>query len=85
MNICARHSFSVYSNAQMTLVRIYGEPYAHFCTVDIVWIITRRQAISPVAKSDHVLGCCLMIRGDIDFYQMFFSQSESTILHQRII
>ena len=54
---------SIYSNAHMMPVRIYGEPYAHkFCTVDIFWNITRRQAISPVAKFHHVLGRGFMIQ-----------------------
>ena len=47
----------LYSNAQMTPVRIYGELYAlKFCEVDNFWNINRRQAISLVAKSHHVLG-----------------------------
>ena len=53
------------------------------------WIffnIIRRQAISPVAKFNHVLGRGFMIhRVNIDFYQMVLSQSESSILHERII
>ena len=68
-------------------VRIYGEQYAHtFCAVDNFYNITRRQAISPVAKLHHVLG-----RGspdsadDIDFYLMSLSQSESTILIESMI
>ena len=63
-------------------VRIYGEPYAHkFCAVDIFWNITRRQAISPVAKFYHVHDSA----GDIDFYQVSPSQSESILLHESII
>ena len=62
MNICVCISYSVYSNAQTTPVRIYGEQYAHkFCAVDIFWNITRHQAISPVAKFHHVLGRGFMI------------------------
>ena len=38
-----------------------------------------------VAKFHHVLGCRFMIAGDIVFYQMSLSQSESTILHKSII
>ena len=57
VNICVCISLSVCSNAHTTPVRIYGEPYAHkFCAVVIFWKITRRQAISPVAKFHHVLG-----------------------------
>ena len=41
---------------------------------------------SPVAKSHHLLGRGFNdSAGDIDFYQMFLSQSESTILHENII
>ena len=36
VNICVCISYSVYSNALTTPVRIYGEPYAHkFCAVDV--------------------------------------------------
>ena len=68
-------------------VRTYGEPYAHkFCAVDIFWKITCRQAISPVVKFHPVLGRGFYDSvGDIDFYQMALSQSESPILHERII
>ena len=56
-------SYSVNSNAHTTPVRTYGEPYAHkYCAVDIFWKITRRQAISPVAKFDQVLGRCFMLQ-----------------------
>ena len=48
-------------NAHMTPVRIYGEQYAHkFCY--FFWNITHRQAISPVAKFNHVLGRGFMIQ-----------------------
>ena len=44
-------------NAHTTPVKIYGESYANkFCVVDILWNITHRQSISPVAKFHHVLG-----------------------------
>ena len=46
------------------------------------WNITRRHAISPVAKFHDVLGHGFMIqRVILIFYQMSLSQSESTILH----
>ena len=46
-----------------TPVRIYGEPYTHkFCVVNIFWNITRRQAISPIAKFHHMLGHGFMIQ-----------------------
>ena len=72
----------------MKPVRIYGEPNAHkFCTVDIFWNITRHQAISPFAKCHQVLSRAWFHDsvGDIDFYQMSHSQSESSILHESII
>ena len=48
--------------------------------------ITRRQAISLIAKFRHVLERGFMIpAGDIEFYQMSLSQLESTILHESII
>ena len=67
-------------------VKFYGEPYAHkFSGVNIFWNITHRQAISPVAKFDHLLGHGFMIqRVILIFNQMFLSQSESTILHESI-
>ena len=51
------------------------------------WNITRRQAKSPVTKFHHVLKAWFHdSAGDIDFHQMSFSQSESTIiLHESII
>ena len=70
------------TNAHTTLARIYGEPYAHkFCAVDNCWNITRRPFQVPlrvrVRFHDSV--------GDIDFYQMSLSQSESTMLHESVI
>ena len=60
MNNCI--PYSVYSNAQTTPVRIYGEPYAHkIYAVNIFLNIIRRQVISPVAKYHHVLGRGFMI------------------------
>ena len=73
VNIPVCISYSVNSNAHTTPVKIYHN--GEFCAVDIFWNITPRQAISPIAKFHHVLGPCFMI----DFYQMTFSQSESTI------
>ena len=56
-----------------------GELYAHkFCAVDIFWNITRRQAISPVPS--RVLAWFDDLSGDIDFYQMSLSESESTTI-----
>ena len=66
-----------------TLIRRQSE-YAHkFCAVDIFLKITFCQAISPVVKFHHVLGRGFYdSAGDIEFYQMSLSQSESPILHE---
>ena len=69
VNICGCISYSVYSNAQVMPVRIYGE----ICAIDNFWNITCRQAISPVAKSHHVLGCGLMIQLVIVIFILCFS------------
>ena len=72
----------VLSNAQITQLRIYGEPYAHkFSAIDHPSSsnITHCQVLS------HARVWFNDSAGDIDFYQMFLSQSESTILHKRII
>ena len=68
-------------------VRIYGETYAHkFCAVDIFFEyrppssnITCCQVPSPARAWFQDSA------GDIDFYQMSLSQSESTILHDSLI
>ena len=80
-------SYSVCSNSHTTPVRIYGEPYVHkFCAVNIFLeyhpsssTITRYQVPSRVRAWFRDSA------GDIDFYQMSLSQSESTILHESII
>ena len=48
----------------MTPVRFYGEPYVHkfFAVIIFFWNITRRQALSPITKFPHVLGCDIMIQ-----------------------
>ena len=87
VNIWVCISYSVNSNILTSSVRIYGEPYAHkFCAVDIFLEyhqstsnITRCQVPSRVRAWFHDSA------GDIDFYQMSLSQSESTILHESII
>ena len=76
-----------YINAHTTPVRIYSEPYKHkFCAVHIFLEyhptssnITRYQVSLRVRAWLHDSA------GDIDFYQMSFSQSESIILHLSII
>ena len=87
VNIWVCISYSEYSNAHTTPVRIYhGELYVHkFCAVDIFLEyhlsssnITRCQVQSHV-RAFHDSA------GDVDFYQMRLGQSESTILHESII
>ena len=52
-----------YFHVNKKFFKIYGEPNVHkFCAIDIFWNITRRQAISTVSKSHHVLGRGLMIQ-----------------------
>ena len=72
----------------MMPVRIHEpESYAHkFSAVDIFWNSPRRQAISPIVKSHHMLRPRLMIQPvDIEFYHTLLSQSELTILNKSII
>ena len=87
MNIWVCISYSINSNAHTTPVRIYGEPYAHkFWAVDI--FLEYRQSssnITPCQVPSRVRAWFHDSAGDIDFYQMSFSQSESTILHESII
>ena len=74
-------SYSVHSNAQTTPVRIYGEPYVHkFCAVDTFWNITRRQAISPVAKFQHVLGRGFVILLVILIFIKCFKSAQSILI-----
>ena len=66
----SEYLYLYFSNAQMTPVRIYGEPYAHkFCTVDIFGNINCYKQYVTHWHSLHMLGYGLMIRsaGDIDF------------------
>ena len=63
VNICSFILYFLHSNAQMLLVRIYSEPYVDkFCTVNVFFNITRRKAISQVAKFLHLIGCGSMIQ-----------------------
>ena len=82
---CACISYFVYSNAQMTPVRIFGEPYAHkICAVDIFGNISRSQAISPVAKSHHVLGRGLMIQRVILIFIKCFLANQNQLLFMKV-
>ena len=89
MNICVHISYSVYSNAHTTPVRIYGEPYAHkFCAVDNFQILEYHPSSSNITRShvpSRVRAWFHDSAGVIDFYQMSLSQSEKTILHESII
>ena len=79
MNIWLYISYSVNSNAQMTPVKTFGEPFAHkFCAVNIFWNISRRQAISPVAKFHNVLGTqCFHDSAVILIYIKCFSANQN--------
>ena len=86
VNIWVRISYSVNSNAHTTPVRIYGEPHTHiFCAVDIFFgNITRRQAISPVAKFHHVLGCGFMIQWVILIFIKCFSANQNQLFYTSV-
>ena len=87
VNIWVCISYSVNSNAHLTPVKIYGEPYAHkLCAVNIF--------LENHPSSSNITSCQVPSRvrawfddsaDIIDFYQMSLRQSESTILHESII
>ena len=64
----------MYSNAHTTPVGIYSEPY---CAVDIFF-----KNINRCHVPSRVRAWFPDSADDIDFYQMFLNQSESTILHE---
>ena len=69
----------------MTPVRIHGEPYAHkFCAVFIFWNITRRQAISPVAKFYHVLGRGFIIQRVILIFINCLSANQNQLFYMKV-
>ena len=69
----------------MTPVRIYGEPFAHkFCAVNIFRNITRRQAISPIAKFHHVLEHGLMIQWVILIFMKCFSVNQNQLIYMKV-
>ena len=70
-----------------TPVRIYGESYAHkFCALDIfLEYHTSSSNITHCQVPSSVRAWFHDSTGDIDFYQMSPSPSESTILHESII
>ena len=66
----------------MMPVKIYDEPYAHkFGAVDFFWNITRRQAILPVAKFQHVLGRGFMIQRVILIFIKCLSANQNQLLY----
>ena len=66
-------------------VRIYGEPYAHkFCAVDILWNIACRQAISPLAKFQQVLGRCFMIQRVILIFIKCLSANQNHLFYMKV-
>ena len=72
-------------NAHTTPVRIYGEPYSHkFCTVDNFWNITGRQATSPVATFQHVLGRGFMIPRVILIFIKCLSANQNQLFHMKV-
>ena len=78
-------SYSVNSNAHTTPVWIYGEPYAHkFCAVYIFWNITRRQAISPVAKFHYMLGGDFMIQRMILIFIKCISANQNQLFYMKV-
>ena len=71
--------------AHTTTVRIYGEPYAHkFCAVDIFRNISRRLAISPVAKFCHVLGRGLMTQRVILIFIKCISANQNQLFYMKV-
>ena len=81
------HYFWFQIQVKWIFVFVFSTPYAHkFCAVDIFLEyhpssnnITRCQVSSRVSAWLHDPS------GDIHFYQMSLSQSESTFLHESII
>ena len=72
--------YSVYSNAQIRPGKIYmyGKLFVQeFCPVYIFWNISRRQAITPVAKFRHVLGRGFMIQRVILIFIKNFSGNQN--------
>ena len=72
--------YSVYSNAQIRPGKIYmyGKLFVQeFCPVYIFWNISRRQAITTVAKFRHVLGRGFMIQRVILIFIKNFSGNQN--------
>ena len=78
-------AYSLNSNTQMTSIRIYGEPFAHkFCAVDIFFNITRRQALTHVAKSHQVLGRGFMIQRVILIFIKCLSANQNQLFNKKV-
>ena len=80
--------YSVNSNAHMMPFRIFDVPYMQkFCTVNILEY--HPSSSNTCTTHSHVLSCVRAwfrdSAGNMDFYQISFSQSESTISHESII
>ena len=77
--------YSVYSNAQMRPVKIYGKLLAQeFCSVYIFWNFNRRQAMSPIAKFHHVVGRGFMIQRVIFIFIRYFLASQNKIFYVKV-
>ena len=75
-----------YINSHTTPIRIYDEPYEHkFCAVHIFFNITRRQAISPVAKFHHVLGTGFMIQRVILIFIKCLSANQNQLFYMKVL
>ena len=69
----------------MTPVRIYGETHAQkFCAVDIFLNITRRQAITPVAKFRYLLGHGFMIQRVILIFIKCHSANQNQLFYMKV-
>ena len=85
INISVCISYSLYSNAHTTPVRIYGEPYAHkFCAVYNFWNIDRRQAISPIATFHQVLGRGFLLQRVILIFIKCLSANHNQLFYMKV-
>ena len=83
VGVCIFHS--VNSNAHTTPVKFFCEPYAHkFSAVDILWNITRCQAIPSFAKIHHVFGRGLMIQRIILIFFKCLSANQIQLYYMKV-
>ena len=79
------HFFRFQIQVKWIFVFVFSTPHAHkFCAVDIFWNITRRQAISPVAKSCHVLGRGFMIHWVILNFIKCLSANQNRLFYMKV-